>query len=130
MPPSLPEREVKKEMSMLNELKALGADVDGVLENLNGKQSLYERLVFKFLKMMREKDVPLDFDENDYSEITDRVHMIKGGAGNLGITPIYEGYNEALRLLRAGDPVQAKLILRQLTIVKQSILDCIAHYAP
>ena len=69
MPPSLPEREVKKEMSMLNELKALGADVDGALENLNGKQSLYERLVFKFLKMMREKDVPLDFDENDYSEI-------------------------------------------------------------
>lgn len=130
MLPSIPEREVKKEMSMLNELKALGADVDGTLENLNGKQSLYERLIFKFLKMMREKDVPLDFDETDYSEITDRVHMIKGGAGNLGIAPIYEGYNEALRLLRAGDPAQAKLILRQLVPVKQAILDCISRYVP
>ena len=130
MPPFLPEREVKKEMSMLNELKVLGADVDGALENLNGKQSIYERLIFKFLKMMREKDVPLDFDETDYSEITDRVHMIKGGAGNLGITPIYEGYNEALRLLRAGDPTQAKLVLRQLIPVKQAVLDCIARYAP
>lgn len=117
-------------MSMLNELKALGADVDGTLENLNGKQALYEKLIFKFLKMMNEKDIPLDFNETDYAEITERVHMIKGGAGNLGITPIYEGYNEALRLLRAGDPKQAKVVLRQLTLVKQAILDCIAHYAP
>ena len=85
---------------MLNELKALGTDVEGALENLNGKQALYERLIFKFLKMMKDKDVPLDFDETNYSEITDRVHMIKGGAGNLGITPIYEGYNEALHLYR------------------------------
>lgn len=117
-------------MSMLKELRALGVDIDGALENLNGKQSLYERLLFKFLKMMQEKDVPLDFDETNYSEITDRVHMIKGGAGNLGITPIYEGYNEVLRLLRAGDPKQAKLVLRQLTLVKQAILDCLIHYAP
>ena len=115
---------------MLSELKALGVDVDGTLENLNGKQSLYERLIFKFLKMMKEKDVAPDFDEQDYSEITDRVHMIKGGAGNLGITPIYESYNEALQLLRAGNPGQAKVVLRQITPVKQAILDCIAHFAP
>ena len=117
-------------MSMLNEHKALGADVDGALENLNGKQALYERLIFKFLKMMKDKDFPLDFDETNYSDITDHVHMIKGGAGNLGITPIYEGYNEALHLLRANDPKQAKLVLQQLTLRKQAILDCIAHYAP
>ena len=117
-------------MSMLNELKALGADVDSALENLNGKQTLYERLIFKFLKLMREKDISLDFDETDYSEITERVHMIKGGAGNLGITPIYESYNEALLLLRAENPKQAKIVLRQAILTKQAILDCIDHYAP
>ena len=115
---------------MLSELNTLGVDDTGTLENLNGKQSLYERLLFQFLKLMQQHDIDLTFDEINYTQVTEHVHTIKGSAGNLGITPIYEGYNEALRLLRAGEPTQAKTVLQQLVPVKQAILDCIARHAP
>ena len=35
-------------MSMLEELKELGVDVDGGIKRLSGKESLYERMIFRY----------------------------------------------------------------------------------
>ena len=36
---------------MLEKLKELGVETDKILKTLNGKQALYERLIFKFSYM-------------------------------------------------------------------------------
>jgi len=42
---------------MLEKLRELGVDVDKVLGTLNGKQALYERLIFKFYDMVVKSNV-------------------------------------------------------------------------
>lgn len=53
-----------------------------------------------------------DFDGNDYKDMIEKAHAIKGAAGNLSITPVYEAYTEIVNLLRADQPAQAREALR------------------
>ncbi len=71
---------------MLNELMDLGFDVDGALKRFVNKQERY----FKSLRTYFEKVKLPEFDADHIEEMAKEVHMIKGIAGNLGITPIYE----------------------------------------
>ena len=44
-------------MSLLEELKSLGLDVEGGVHRLKAYQSLYERIIFKFFDMMKKSVV-------------------------------------------------------------------------
>lgn len=112
-------------MNLLDELRALGVDVDDGLKRLMGNEKLYRRLLGSFVKMIKTQAVDPDFDETDYTEATEKAHSIKGTAGNLSLTPIYESYSEILNLLRSGQPKQAKEILAKVLPVQQEIISCI-----
>lgn len=112
-------------MNMMQELKALGVNTDEGILRMNGNVSLYERMLFKFADMMKNLSVLLDFDCDNYDEIIDVAHTIKGTSGNLSVTPVYDAYSEIVRLLRAGEPEQAKKILEQVLPVQADILKCI-----
>ena len=116
-------------MDMLEELKALGVDTDGGLLRMNGNANLYVRMLGKFVGMMQKMEIPVDFDNNDYAEIIEKTHTIKGASGNLSITPIYEAYTEIVNLLRSDKPDEAKQILRDILPVQKEILACIEKYA-
>lgn len=116
-------------MGLLEELKSLGVDVDGGINRLNGNQSLYERMMYKFVDMMKKSVVPPDFDENDYAEVIEVAHAVKGAAGNLSITPVYEAYGKVVDLLRAQKPGEAKEALAGVLPVQAEILDCIEKHA-
>ena len=60
--------------------------------------------------------------------MTEKVHTIKGTAGNLSITPLYKGYSEALELLRAGQPKEAKERLEKVLAVQEEIVLCIKKH--
>ena len=45
---------------MLDELRNLGVEVDKILGTLNGKQSLYERLIFKFYDLVKKSNITED----------------------------------------------------------------------
>lgn len=115
-------------MSLFDELKALGVDVDGGLKRINGNENLYKRLLGTFVKTIKAHNVAVDFDCNAYAEEIEKAHAIKGTAGNLSITPIYESYTEIVNLLRADQPNEAKLILEKILPVQEEILQCIEKY--
>ena len=80
-----------------------------------------------FVKMIGTQAVDPDFDESDYKEAIEKAHSIKGTAGNLSLTPIYESYSEILNLLRTDKPAEAKAVLAKVLPVQQEIISCIEN---
>lgn len=116
-------------MDLLEELKALGVHTEEALERLNGNTSLYERLLVRFVDIVNNSSVQPDFDFNDYADITEAAHAIKGTAGNLSVAPVYQAYSEIVSLLRAGQPEQANELLKKIIPVQTEIVNCIEKYS-
>lgn len=116
-------------MSLLEELKDLGVNTEEAVERMNGNISLYERMLVKFADMIKKSPVQPDFDSNNYNDITEAAHAIKGASGNLSVTPVYVAYTEIVRLLRAGQPEQAKDMLEKIIPIQTKIVDCIEKHS-
>lgn len=116
-------------MGLLDELKTYDVNIDEGLERMMGNSSLYERMLIKFVKVMNDLEVDPDFDNNDYAEIIEKTHTIKGASGNLSVTPIYKAYTEIVDLLRGDKPDEAKEVLRNILPVQKEILACIEKYS-
>ncbi len=116
-------------MDMLQELKGLGVNTDEGLRRMGGNASLYERMLVKLRDMIKDSPVRMDFDCNDYADIIDAAHTIKGASGNLSVTPIYECYSEFVALLRGQQPEQAKEVLGKALPVQDAIIECIEKYS-
>lgn len=112
-------------MSLFDELRTLGVDIDDGLKRLNGNEKLYTRLLGKFIDSFNANLVSADFDANDYQETIEKAHSIKGTAGNLSLTPIFEAYSEILKLLRTEKPEEARELLKKTIPVQEQIIACI-----
>ncbi len=112
-------------MKLFDDLKALGVNVNDGVNRLGGNENLYKRLLGTFAKTIKSYDIQPDFDEENYSEITEKAHAIKGIAGNLSITPIYEGYTQIVSLLRSSEPMHAKEVLKRILPIQNGIIECI-----
>lgn len=115
-------------MSMLEELKGLGVNVEEGLKRLGGNEPFYERMLGKFTEMIKDSSIQPDFDSTDYAEMIEKAHALKGAAGNLSISPLYEAYTEIVDLLRGGQPEQAKEVLVKTIPVQEKIIDCIEQH--
>lgn len=109
---------------MLDKLKELGVETDKVLKTLNGKQSLYERLIFKFYDMLLKSDMR----EDNLEDIYERTHALKGAAGNLGMTPLFDGYVKILTLIREENMDAVPDAIREIIPVQEKILACIEEF--
>lgn len=115
-------------MSLFEELKELGVDVDGGLKRINGNEKLYTKLLGSFVKAINTYSVAPDFDAADCNEVIEKTHAIKGTSGNLSITPIYESYTKIVDLLRTGKPEEARAILTEIIPVQEKIVACIESH--
>lgn len=115
-------------MTMFEELKTLGVDIEEALNRLNRNEALLKKLLGSFVKTIKSYYVQPDFDCDDYTETAEKAHAIKGTAGNLSITPVYEAYTRIVDLLRAGQPEQAKEVLNEVLPVQDDIIKCIEKY--
>lgn len=115
-------------MDLLGELKRLGVDVDDGLRRLMGNEELYRRLLVSFRGTMERLAVKADSSMNEADEMIERVHAVKGAAGNLSLTPIYEAYSRALELMRGGRIDEAGAVLKNAKRVTDDIMDCIGRY--
>lgn len=116
-------------MGLIDELKTLGVNTDEAVARMAGNASLYERMLVKFLDMMKASIVQPDFDHNNYADIIEAAHAIKGASGNLSLTPIYEAYSEVVRLLRVEQPEEADAVLKKVMPVQTEIMNCIEKYS-
>lgn len=113
-------------MNLMENLKALGVNVDEGLDRVMGDASLYEMMLGMFVDSVRDNPISAgDFDGAGLDDLIKRVHTLKGMTGNLSLTPLFNGYNQALILLRAGNAAGAKAEFEGLLPVQAQILDCI-----
>ncbi len=96
---------------------------------MGGNSALYERMLVKLKDMINNSPVPTDFDCNDYEDIIEIAHSIKGASGNLSVTPIYKFYSEFVDLLRGKQPEEAKKLLEKALPIQKEIIDCIEKYS-
>lgn len=116
-------------MSLTESLKNLGANVDEGLDRVMGDASLYEMMLGMFVDSVRDNPIGLEeFDGADLADLTKRIHMLKGVTGNLAITPLFNGYNQSLVLLREGQAAKAKEVFAQMLPVQTEIIDCIKRF--
>lgn len=116
-------------MGLLEDLTNLGVNVDEALKRFMGNASLYEKMLGTLPKMIEGSPVSPDFDSNDYTDVIEKTHALKGTTGNLSITPLYEAYTEIVSLLRSDKPEEAREILVKILPVQEEIIDCIKKYA-
>lgn len=116
-------------MGLFDELKDLGVNIEEGKKRLMGNESLYERMLGTFVKMMSDTPIePSEFDCDDCTEIIEKTHAIKGASGNLSLTPVYEAYSKMVDLLRQNKPAEAKAIYEEIQPVQTEIIRCIEKY--
>ena len=113
-------------MSLLEELKGLGVNVNEGLDRVMGDDSLYEMMLGLFVDAVESNSISLDeFSGSDLDGLTRKVHTLKGTTGNLSLTPLFSGYMKTLELLRGGRPAEAKEEFERMLPVQEKIVGCI-----
>lgn len=115
-------------MSFWEELKGLGANVDEGLERIMGDTDLYGEMLGIFAHAARTTPIALEEFGGDLSPLIEKIHMLKGTAGNLSLTPVFEGYNRTLELLRQGQPEEARTQFEALLPVQEALIACIEQH--
>ncbi|MBQ9046846.1 MAG: Hpt domain-containing protein [Solobacterium sp.] len=88
-------------MITLEKLAAYGADTKTGLERCMNNEAFYLRLVGMILKEKSFDALEKAIAENNLRAAFEAAHALKGVAGNLALTPLYEPASEMTELLRA-----------------------------
>lgn len=115
-------------MSLLDELKASGANVEEGLERFMGNAGLYERMLAKLPDMIEATAINGGFGDEGVEELIEKTHSIKGVTGNLSLTPLYEAYTKIVDLLRMGKVEDASRVYREMLPAQEEILACIRKH--
>lgn len=112
-------------MSLMEELKDLGVDIDGGLKRFMNNSSLYERMLKKLVSTVNGLEVMPSLKAGDIDKAIENAHTLKGVMGNLSVTPLYEAYTKIVDLLRKNNSEEAEEILEKALPIQKDILDCI-----
>ena len=112
-------------MTLLEELKQSGVNVDEGLERVMGDRDLYEMMLGMFVDSVRDNPIALEEFDGELEPLIQKVHLLKGVTGNLPLTPVYNGYQNALTLLRGGQAAAAREELERLLPIQANLIDCI-----
>jgi len=116
-------------MNLTEELKTLGVDTDEGLDRVMGDASLYEMMLGMFVDAIQDNPITLEeFGSDDQEALIRKVHTLKGTTGNLSLTPLFMGYNQALTLLRSGQSAQARAEFEKVLPIQEKIVDCIRRH--
>lgn len=106
-------------MSMVDELKELGANVDEAMQRFMNNAALYEKMLKKLPNMMKGKQVMEAIETGNIDGAIEIAHTLKGVLGNLSITPLYEAYTDIVALLRQNDMEKAKVFWRTAFLLRK-----------
>lgn len=89
--------------TLTNHLAAAGADMRGALERFIGDEALYEECFRMFLEDSNFTALGCALSKKDYRAAFYAAHTLKGVAGNLGLTPLYNAICDVVESLRHQD---------------------------
>ena len=81
-------------------LRDAGIDYDAALARFVGKREIYEKYLTKFLEDTHVQDALTALEQRDYGEVLEQTHALKGLAGTLGMTELFEVSADIVRDLR------------------------------
>jgi CheY-like chemotaxis protein/HPt (histidine-containing phosphotransfer) domain-containing protein len=92
---------------MLRSRDLPGIDVESALKRLNGNRSLLENLLKEFSRDYQDsvEEIKEALDRRDISAAQRLVHTMKGAAGNLGATDLYEAADTLESAMETKAPV-------------------------
>lgn len=112
---------------MLEELRTLGVDVDGLLELFGGDVDAYCEILQTFLSDLESYDVVAPLSNGEYEKACQNAHALKGAAGNLRMQPLFEMYTQINNALKNSDVDTAKAVLEAGIEKQQKIVECIKN---
>lgn len=115
-------------MGLIEELSALGVDVEDALARFMNNSALYEKMLKKLPEVVESAEVLPFVKCGDYETALSNAHTLKGVLGNLSIKPLYESYSDAVRMLRDGFVDDAIILLERSDDIQGKIMDCIKRY--
>lgn len=81
-------------------LRQAGIDYDAALARFVGKRAIYEKYLMKFLEDRHAQEAMRAYEEKDFNELLELTHALKGVAGTLGMTDLYDVSAEIVHDLR------------------------------
>lgn len=86
----------------LEKLEQNGINCTDGLQRFVGRQNLYEKYLIQFLSDSHLSDALTAWQKQDNQELLEQVHALKGLAGTLGLTAVYEESKLIVQMLRDG----------------------------
>ncbi|MGD1816619.1 MAG: Hpt domain-containing protein [Pleomorphochaeta sp.] len=87
----------------LNKLKNWGCDINGALDRFLNDKDLYFECLLMFVDDENFSELKNHINDEDQKIPFTYVHTLKGVAGNLGITPLFESLSELCEVLRSSN---------------------------
>lgn len=112
-------------MSLLSELEELGVDTEAAIGRLGGDEEIFVDIVAEFPEDSANYDVASCFDSDDFEAACQNAHAMKGAAGNLGLTPLFEMYKQVNDLLKEGKNEEARSVFQEGYPMQKAIFECI-----
>ena len=82
-------------------------NIDEALLRLGGNEHIFKSLLNKFTNHSYYEELCANIENNNLTEAKLNAHTIKGTAGNLGLTALYESATALDNALKQGDNVQS-----------------------
>lgn len=106
----------------VNDLKAYGADTEKGLDRCMHNENLYLRLVKMISADPNFGKIGESIDKGDLAAAFEAAHAIKGSAGNLALTPIFDPICEITELLRARTKTDYTALLNTIHEKREELL--------
>lgn len=106
-------------------LKEAGIDVDGVLQRFMGSESLAEKFLKRFSSDATFSQLSGCIEAGDCDGAFRAAHTLKGVAGNLGMTALFDCVSEMTEKFRAKDMSAAQEDLAALKAIYDRILGAV-----
>lgn len=106
---SCPESDGENMITMTAEaLKQYGIDFVDAMDRFDNNAELYQRLALKYLNDTHYDDLVAALEVQDYKEAYAQAHSLKGVAGNLSFTDVYDEASLISRFLFEGEAEAAE----------------------
>lgn len=91
-----------------------GADYKTTMARFMGNEALYLKILDKLFQDPNLKKLGDALSRMDMTEAFEAAHTLKGVAGNLGLTPLYEAVCVMVEQLRSGQADDCEIIYRDI----------------
>lgn len=106
-------------------LRQAGIDYDAALARFVGKYTILEKYLNKFLDDTHLEEARLAYERQDYEEMLEQTHALKGLAGTLGMTELFEVSADIVDDLRGGRTEDLEKKMSCLEKVQEKLCDVI-----